>query len=131
MRRLEFAVTVLVEAENDLRPLDHDRPPDQVGVLDHHRDRLLLRLRQRPFLEHRTARAHIVEEVIRLDVFLEELARRRFLVDVHLLNRNRARIQKTSGVFARGSGGLRVEGRFRHAGRIVENDPKSEVPVTP
>jgi hypothetical protein len=31
MRRLELGVLVLVEAEDDLRPLIMNRPPDRVG----------------------------------------------------------------------------------------------------
>ena len=117
---LELGVLVLVEAEDDLRPLDHDRPPDEVWVLQHHRDCLLLRLRQRPLLEHRAAGADVVEEALSVDVLLEELARWRLLVDVDLIHVDPALVQKTSGVFAGRSGRLRIEGRFRHSHTIIE-----------
>ena len=119
MRRSELSVSVLVEAEDHLRPLDHDRPPDEVGVFHHHRDRLLLRLRQRPLLEHRAARADVVEEAVGVDVLLEELARRRLLVDVDLVDVDLVLVQKTSGVLAGRSSGLRIEGRFRHGSTII------------
>ena len=121
MRRLEFPVLLLVEAEDDLRPLDHDRPANQVGVLHHQRDRFLLRLRQRPTLEDRAARADEIEKALGVDVFLEELARGRFLVDIELVDVDARRIQKTSGILAGRSGGFRVEDRSRHNGRIMEN----------
>jgi hypothetical protein len=114
-------VGFLIEAEDYLRALDQDRAADQIRIRHHQLDRFLLRFRQRPLLEDRTARADVVEKVIRLDVLLEKLARGRLLVDVDLLNLDAVRIQKTSGVLARGSGGFRVKGRLRHAGRIVEN----------
>ena len=110
---------ILVEAEDHPRPLDHDRTPDQVGILHHQRDRLAFRLRQRPFLEHRASRADVVEEVIGFDVLLEKLARRRLLVDVDLLDVDLLRIQETPGVLARGSGGFRVEEGLGHF-RIVK-----------
>ena len=120
MRRLELGVLVLVAAEDDLRPLDHDRPPDEVWVLQHHRDCLLLRLRQRPLLEHRAARADVVEEAVGVDVLLEELARRRLLVDVDLVDLDALRIQKTSGILAGRSGRFGVERRLRHRDKIIE-----------
>jgi hypothetical protein len=120
MRRLEFAVLFLVEAENDAGSLDHDGTPDQVGVFHHQGDRLLLRFRQRPLLEHRAARADEIKEPIAVDVPLEELPRGRFLVDVDLVDIQACRIQKTSGVFAGGSGGLGIERRLGHGGRIIE-----------
>jgi hypothetical protein len=58
--------------------------------------------------------------VVRLDVLLEELARRRFFVDVELGDVDALGVQKTSGVLARRSGGLPVESRFRHHCRIIE-----------
>ena len=111
---------LLVEAERDLRALDQDRPPDQVRVLHHQIDRFLLRLRQSPLLEHRASRAHEIEEAARVDVLLEEFARRRILVDVDLLNVDTCLVQKTSGVLAGGSGRLRVESRLGHRRRIIE-----------
>jgi hypothetical protein len=53
-------------------------------------------------------------------VLLEELPRRRLLVDVDFLDLDAGRGQSTSGVFTGGSGGLPVEGRFGHDGRIME-----------
>ena len=120
MRRLEFAVLLLVEAEDDLRPLDHDRPPYQVRVLHHQSDCFLLRSGQRPPLEYGAPRAHEVEKPLRVDVLLEELTRRRFLVDVDLLDVDACRVQKTSGVLAGRSRRFRVEGRLRHKDKIVE-----------
>jgi len=116
----QLLILFLVEAENDPGALDHDRSPDQVRVLHHQRDRFLLRLRQRPLFEDRAARADEVEEPIGVDVLFEELSRRRFLVDVDLVDIQACRIQKTSGIFAGRSGGLGVESRFRHGGRIIE-----------
>ena len=115
MRRSELAVLLLVEAEDHLRPLDHDRPPNQVRVLHHQRDRLFLRFRQRPLLEHRAARADEIEEALGVDVLLEELAGGRFRVDVNLADRDACRIQKTSGILAGRSGGFRVERRLGHS----------------
>ena len=119
MRRSELFVLVLVEAEDHFRPLDHDRPPDQIGILHHHRDGFLLRLRQRPLLEHRAAGADEIEEPIGVDVLLEEFARRRFLVDVDLMNLNAGRIQKTSGILAGRSSGFGVKRRLRHGDKII------------
>src|SRR5438067_2220568 len=120
MRRSELVVLLPVEPEDYSRALDQNRPANQVRVLHHQVDRFLLRLRQRALFPHRAARAHVVEEAPRVDVFLEELARRRLLVDVHLADVHAGRVQKTSGVLARGSGGLPEERRFRHASRIVK-----------
>jgi hypothetical protein len=53
-------------------------------------------------------------------VLLEELTRGWLFVDVSFLYFNAGPLQKTSGVLAGGSGGLPVEGRFGHAGRIIE-----------
>ena len=114
MRRSEFAVLVLVEAEDHLRPLDHDRPSDEVRVLHHQRDRFLLRPGQRPLLEHRAARADEIEEALRIDVLLQELTRGRFLVDVDLRDVDAGRIQKTSGILAGRSRRFRVERRLGH-----------------
>jgi hypothetical protein len=47
-------------------------------------------------------------------VFLQERPIGRVLVDVNLLDVDRLRIQETPGVFARRSGGFRVEGRLGH-----------------
>ena len=85
IRRLEFRVTLLVEPEDDPGAFDQDGTPNQVRVLHHQRDRFLFRRGQRAFLEHRTARADEIEEPFSVDVLLEELARRRFLVDVELV----------------------------------------------
>ena len=134
MRRSECAVLLLVEAEDHLRPLDHDRPPDQVRVIQHQRDRLLLRLRQRPLLEHRATRADEIEEALRVDVLLEELTRGRFLVDVDLVDRDACRIQKTSGILAGRSGGFGIESRRRHPRRIIETadvDDQRDLPLCP
>ena len=120
MRRSEFPVLLLVEAEDDLRPLDHDRPPDQVGVLHHQRDGLLLRRRQRPLLEHRAARADEVEEPFGVDVRLQELPRRRLPVDVDLVDVNAGRVQKTSGILAGRSRRFRVERRSDHGRSIID-----------
>jgi hypothetical protein len=125
----ELFVFVLVEPKRDLRALDQDRSPDQIRVLDHQRNRFLLRPRQRPLLEDRAARADEVEKPLGVDVLLEKLARGRLLVDVDFLNVNAMRIQKTSGVLTCGSGGLRVKGRFRHPGRIVEKGCCQKVEV--
>ena len=108
-------VLVLVESEDDLRPFDEDRPADQVRVLHHHVDGLLLRLRQRPFLEDGTPQAHEVEEAPGVDVLLEERAVGRFLVDVDLIDLNPVRVQKTSGILAGRSSGLGVESRLGHS----------------
>jgi hypothetical protein len=120
MRRLEFRVTVLVEPERDSGSFDEDGTPNQVRVLHHQSNGFLLRLWQRALLEDRAARADEVEEPIGIDVLLQELAGRGFLVDVDLVNIDAGRVQKTSGVLAGGSGGLRVESRFRHPHRIIE-----------
>jgi hypothetical protein len=47
--------------------------------------------------------------MLRVDVTLQELARWWLLVDVDLLNVDARCVQKTSGIFASRSGGLRVE----------------------
>jgi hypothetical protein len=120
MRSSELPVLILVEAENYFRPLDHDRPPDQVRVVHHQRDRLLFRLRQRALLEDRTARADEIEKPARIDVFLEELACRRLLVDIDLVDVDASRIQKTSGILAGRSRRFGVEGRLRHKHTIIE-----------
>jgi hypothetical protein len=57
--------------------------------------------------------------VIRIDVLLEKLARRRVPVDVDLFDVDALCVQKTSGVLARRSGGLPVKGRFGHGRRIM------------
>ena len=120
MRRLELPVLLLVEAEDHLRPLDHDRPPDQIRVLHHERDRLLLRPRQRALLEHRAARADELEKPFRVDMLFEELTRRWLPVDVDLVDVDACRIQKTSGILAGRSRRLRIERRLRHSRRIIE-----------
>ena len=122
IRRSEFFVLLLVEPEDHLRALDHDRTPDQVRVLDHQGDRFLLRLRQRPLLEDRTARADEIEEPLGVDVLLEELTRRWLLVDVDLLDLDPCRVQKTSGVLAGRSSRLGVERRLCHQVIITRQD---------
>ena len=113
-------VCLFVEPEHDLRALDEDRPADEIRILHHQRDRVLLRLRQRPLLEDRAPRAHEIEEPARVDVLFEELPRRRCLVDIDLVDVESFCVQKTSGVLAGRSGEFRIEGRFRHTGRIME-----------
>ena len=114
MRRSDLAVLVLVETEDDFRSLDHDRPFDEVRVLHHHVDRLLLRPRQPPLLEDRAARADELEEAVGIDVLLEKVPGRRVTVDVDLVDVGATLLQKTSGVFAGGSRGLPVKGRLHH-----------------
>ena len=121
--RLELSqlfVLRLVEAEQHPGPFDHDWAADQVRVLHHQIDRFLFRLWERALLEDRAPRADEVEKPLRVDVLLEKLPRGRLLVDVDFLNVDAVRIQKTSGVLARSSGGFRVKGRFRHPRRIME-----------
>ena len=120
MRRSECAVLLLVEAEDHPRSLDHDRPADQVGILHHEVDRLLLRRGKRPLLEHRAARAHEIEKPCRVDMAFEELPRWRLLVDIDLVDLDACRIQKTSGILAGRSRRFGVERRLRHSRRIME-----------
>ena len=68
MRRLELAVSVLVEAEDHRGAFDDDRPSDEVRILHHEIDRLFFRSRQLLFLEDRTARADVLEKAIGIDV---------------------------------------------------------------
>ena len=124
MRRSELVVLILVEAKNRLRAFDEDGASNEVRVLHHQIDRFLLRLRQRPLLPDGAARADELEEALRIDVPFEELARRRLLVDVDVLDLDAGLRQRTSGVLARGSGGLPVERRFRH-GTIVKQPPRT------
>jgi hypothetical protein len=121
MRRLEVTVRVLVEAENHLGALDHDRPPDQVGIFHHEIDRFLLRGGQRTLLEYRTPQADVIQEVISLDVLLEKLPRRRRLVDVYFVYRDPGRVQITSGVLAGRSRRFPVERWFCHLHRIMKD----------
>src|SRR4029079_18028515 len=111
-------VVLLVETEGDLRAANQDRAADQVRVLHHEIDRFLLRLRQRPLLEDRAARAHEVEEPIGIDVLFEEGAIRRVLVDVDLRDVEPLLVQETPGVLAGGSGRFGIERRLGH-GRIL------------
>ena len=127
MRRLDrlgalskLFVLFLVKTKDDLCALNEDRTPDQVRVLHHEIDRLLLRSRQRALLEDGAARAHEIEEAGGVDVFLEELARRRLTVDVDLADLEARCVQKTSGILAGGSGRLGIKSRFRHTGSIIE-----------
>jgi hypothetical protein len=110
----------LIESKHDFRSLDQDRTPDQIRILHHQVDRFLLRLRQRPLLPDRAARADEIEEPVRVDVPFEELARRRLLVDVDFVDVDARLCQSTSGVLARGSRRFPVELRFRHGSRIIE-----------
>ena len=109
--RSACTVRLLVEPEGRLRAADENRPPDEVRLLHHQVDRLFLRLRQRPFLEDRAARADEVEEPLLVDMLLEERAIGRVPADVALLDVEVLLLQKTSGVAARRSGGLPVEER--------------------
>ena len=107
-----LAVLRLVETKGHFRSADQDRPLDQVRLFHHQVDGLLLRLRQRPRLEDRAARAHEIEKAVGLDVPLKERAIRRFLIDVALFNVDALLIQKTSGVTAGRSSGFPVERRL-------------------
>src|SRR5262245_15742987 len=127
MWRSELRVLVLVEPERHLRAADQDRPADQIRILHHQIDRFLLRLRQRPLLPDRTARAHEIEEAAGVDVLLEKLAGRRFLVDVDFLHLDPVCVQKTSGVLASGSGGLGVKRELRHRRTIVKHTKITEI----
>jgi hypothetical protein len=109
-----FRECVLVEPEDRALSFDEDGTFDQIRLLHHQVDRFLLRLRQRPFLEHRTAAAHEIEEVVVIDVLLEELARRGIAIDVTFVDVDALLLQKTSGVAAGGSGGLPVKDRLGH-----------------
>jgi len=113
-------VAIFVEPESHLRSFDEDRASDQVGVLHHEIDRFFLRFRERPFLEHGASRADEVEKPARVDVLLEKLTRRRIAIDVDLVDLESGFVQKTSGVFACGSGGLPIERRFRHIDTIIK-----------
>ena len=107
-------VFLFVEAKDNLRSADQNRPLDEIRLLHHQVDRLLLRFRQRPLLEHRAAAAHEVEKVLLVDMALEKRAVRRVLVDVTLVDVDPLLLQKTSGVSAGCSRGFPVEGRFGH-----------------
>jgi len=52
-------------------------------------------------------------------VLLEELARRRLLVDVDLVDVDLLLVQKTSGVLAGRSRGLGIERRLGHGSTII------------
>ena len=108
------AVAILVEAENDPRSADHNRPPDQIRVLHHQIDRFLFRPRQRPLLEYRAPRADEIEKAIGLDVFLQELTGWGLTIDVDLVHADSRLGQKTSGVLTGRSCRLPVEGWLRH-----------------
>ena len=116
----QLFVGLLVESERDSRASDQDGAPNQVRVVHHQVDRFLLRLRQRPLLEHRAAGADEIEEALGVDVLLQELAGRRFLVDVDLVDVDALRIQKTSGILAGRSRRFRVERRLGHRDKIIE-----------
>ena len=102
-------VRVLVEPEDHLRPSDEYRPPDEIWILDHEVDRFLLRFWQRPLLENGTSCADEIHEACRIDMALQEVTRRRLLVDVYFLNVHAGLVQKTSGILARRSGRLCIE----------------------
>ena len=124
MRRSELFVSFLVEAKNRPGAFDEDGASNEVRVLHHQIDRFLLRLRQRTLLPHGAARADEIEEAFRVDVLLQEFARRRLLVDVDFVDLDAGLRQNTSGVLARGSGGLPVKRRFRH-GTIVKQPQRT------
>jgi hypothetical protein len=107
-------VLLLVEPEQDARPGDEDRSPDETGLLEHQVERLFLRRGQRAFLEDRAALAEEIRQAAPVDVRLEELARRRVLEDVPELDVDADLLQKTSGVSARRSGGLAEERGLAH-----------------
>jgi hypothetical protein len=54
-------------------------------------------------------------------MLLEKIPGWRVLVDVDRFDLDAALVQKTSGVFASGSGGLRVEDGFRQAASSLDN----------
>jgi hypothetical protein len=114
--RMSVLLRVLrfVEAKRYLRSADEDRPFDEIRLLHHQVDRFLLRLRQRPGLEDRTAPADEVEEVRLVDVTLQKRPVGRILVDVTFFDVDLLLLQKTSGVAAGRSRRLPVEDRFRH-----------------
>src|SRR4026209_2868091 len=113
---IELRVLLLIEPERYLGSAHQDGPPDQVRLLHHQIDRFLLRLRERPLLEHRTARAHEIEKAILLDVLLEKGAIGRTAIDVALFDLHALLPQITSGVTAGGSRRLPEEGRLGHGG---------------
>ena len=119
IRRLELGVRVLIEAENHLRPLDQNRPADEIRIGQHEVNRLLLRLRERPFFPDWTAHAHVIEETSGIHVSFEPFARRGLFVDVDFRDVDIRGRQKTSGVLAGRSGRLAVEHWLGHTSRIV------------
>ena len=119
----QLLVRRLVEAEHHPRAFDQHGTLDQVRLFEHQVDRLALAARECPRLEDGTATADVLEEVRIADVPLEELARRRRLVDVPLLDRDPALGQETPGVLAGGSGGLAVEDGCGHDGILDRLTP--------
>ena len=115
-----FPVHLLVEAEDDLRPLDQDRPLDQVRVLHHQVDRFLLRPRQRPLLEDRAARADEIEKCSGSMCFSRNSRSGGVLLMSICSTVDALLVQETSGVLAGRSGGFGVEGGAGH-GAIVLN----------
>ena len=110
----ELFICLAIEAEDHLAIADQDRPADQIRLLHHQIDRFLLRLRQRPLLEHRAARADEIEEVLLVDVSLEERTIGRIGVDVDLRGFDVMLLQKTSGIAAGRSRRLPVKSDTRH-----------------
>ena len=108
------AILLLVEPENDFRASHEDGAANQVRVLHHQLDRFTLGFRQRPFLEHRAAGAHEVEEMAGVDVLLQERPIRRRFVDVDLFDLDPLLVQETPGILAGRSGRLGIEGRLGH-----------------
>lgn len=107
--RRELLVLFAIESEDGLVPVDEDRSFDEIGLLHHQIYRFLLRLWKRALLEYRTSRTDEVQEALLVDVAFEQGTVWRVLVDVALADVHPMRIQKTSGIAARGSGRLPVE----------------------
>jgi hypothetical protein len=114
------SVLVLVEPEDQLRAPDEDRALDQVRLLHHEVDRLFLRRRQGPLLEHGTAGAHELQKPLRVDVPFEERAIGRIAIDVAFFDVDAELVQITSGIAAGRSSRLPVKRGLRHAG-ILEH----------
>src|SRR4029450_900027 len=115
----ELFICLAIEAEDYLAAADQDRATDQVRLLHHQVDCFLLRLRQRPLLEHRAARADEIEEVLLVDVSLEKRTIGRIGVDVDLGGFAVMLFQKTSGIAAGRSRRLPVKSDTRHDGIVL------------
>jgi len=111
-------VLLFVKAEDRLRTADENGTFDEIGLLQHQLDRLLLRFRQWTRLEHRAAPADEFEKVLLVDVALEKRAIRWIPVDIALFDADALLLQITSGVAAGRSGGLPVEDRLGHTGIV-------------